>query len=312
MAALLGLAIPTALMAQYTAPGTANVPNPVPAATGPESAPAPSRSFLDRLEIDLGYTYDDNVTRSRAGDAVLSDQSVALNLSAGGTWRINDNTRLVVTGMLNGEKFNRYNGLSNLAGGLQADLQYRQSAAFDAVTFGVFARGWLDGYDSHLRDGSRVTVGVSAQGALTDRIGMYGEVSWNQRRANSAVWDLNYWSARLNLDYSLGRSGSLYLNGEYRQGNTVSDGHPSLVNVSLAQVFVLDDAFPNKQLYAYRYDAHTWIGTVGYNLPLGSRASLDFSWRRAQGTPTERPDFDFQGSLRYVDNQYSVFFLKSF
>jgi hypothetical protein len=84
------------------------------------------------------------------------------------------------------------------------------------------------------------------------------------------------------------------------------------VNVSIAQVFVLDDAFPGKQLYAYRYEARTWVGTVGYNLPLGPRESIDFSWRRAQATPTVRPDFDVQGSLRYVDNQYSVFLLKVF
>ena len=312
VAALINLATPTALMAQYTAPGTVVAPGPDPTGMGPAALPGSPWSILDRVQIDLGYTYDDNVTRARAADVILADQLLGLNLSAGGTLRINDNTRVVVTGMLNGERFKTYNGLSNLSGGLQAELQYRQSAAFDAVTFGAFARGWLDNYDSHLRDGSRVALGVSAQGALTDRIGVYGEFSWNQRRAQSEVWDLNYYSARLNLDYSLGRSGTVYLNGEYRSGDTVSDGRPSIVNVSLAQVFVLDDAFPGKQLYAYRYDAHTWVGTVGYNLPLGRRASIDISWRRAQGTPTDRPDFDVQGSLRYVDNQYSLFFLKAF
>jgi hypothetical protein len=312
VAALLNLATPTASSAQDTATGAVVVPGPEPAVMGPAAVPGSPWSILDRVQIDLGYTYDDNVTRGRAADEILADQLLGLNVSAGGTLRLNDNTRVVVTGMLNGEKFKTYNGLSNVSGGLQAELQYRQSAAFDAVTFGLFARGWLDNYDSHLRDGSRVAVGVNAQGALTDRIGMYGEFSWNQRRAQSEVWDLNYYSARLNLDYSLGRSGTVYLNGEYRWGNTVSDGRPTLVNVSLAQVFVLDDAFPGKQLYAYRYDARTWVGTLGYNVPLGQRATIDISWRRAQGAPTNRPDFDVQGSLRYVDNQYSLFFLKVF
>ena len=123
---------------------------------------------------------------------------------------------------------------------------------------------------------------------------------------------MNYYSAHLNLDYSLERSGTVYLNGEYRAGNTVSDGGSTLVSVSLAQVFVLDDAFPGKQLFAYRYGARTWIGTLGYNLPLGPQVSIDISWRRAQGTPSDRPDFDVQGSLRYVDNQYSLFLLKAF
>ena len=312
MAALLTLATPTASMAQDTATGTVVVPGPEPTATGPAALPGSPWSILDRVQIDFGYTYDDNVTRARSADEILSDQLLGLNASAGGTLRINDNTRVVVTGMLNGEKFNTYDGLSNLSGGLQGELQYRQSGAFDAVTFGAFARGWLDNYASHLRDGGHIALGVNAQGALTDRIGVYGELAWNRRYAQSEVWDLNYYTARLNLDYSLGRSGTLYLNGEYLTGNTVSDGRPSLVNVSLAQVFVLDDAFPGKQLYAYRYGAHTWVGTVGYNLPLGPRVSIDISWRRAQGTPTDRPDFDVQGSLRYVDNQYSLFLLTVF
>jgi hypothetical protein len=312
VAGLLNLATPAAAVAQDTAPGAVVVPGPDTIGTSPAAPPASAWSILDRVQIDLGYTYDDNVTRGRAADEILADQLLGLNLSAGGTWRVNDNTRVIVTGLLNGEKFKTYNGLSNLSGGLQAELQYRQSAAFDAVTFGAFGRGWLDNYVSHLRDGSHFALGISAQGALTDRIGIYGELAWNRRYAQSEVWDLNYYSARLNLDYALGRSGTVYLTGEYRRGNTVSDGLPSLVNVSLAQVFVLDDAFPGKQLYAYRYDARTWVGTVGYNLPLGPRASIDISWRRAQGMPTERPDFDVQGSLRYVDNQYSLFLLKVF
>jgi hypothetical protein len=310
--ALLNLATPTASTAQDTTTGIVVVPGPETAGTDPAALPGSPWSIVDRVQIDLGYTYDDNVTRARTADEILADQLLGLNASAGGTFRVNDNTRLIVTGMLNGEKFKTYNGLSNLSGGLQAELQYRQSAAFDAVTFGLFARGWLDNYESHLRDGSHFALGVNAQGSLTDRIGVYGEIAWNQRNAQSDVWDLHYYSARLNLDYSLGRSGTVYLNGEYRRGNTVSDGLPTLVNVRLAQVFVLDDAFPGKQLYAYRYDARTWVGTVGYNLPLGQRASIDISWRRAQGMPSNRPDFDVQGSLRYVDNQYSLFLLKVF
>ena len=270
------------------------VPGPERTGIGP-AAPTGSRwSIVDRVQVELGYTYDDNVTRGRSGDEILADQLLGLNVSAGGTLRINDNTRVVVTGLLSGEKFSSYNGLSNLSGGLEAELQYRQSGAFDAITFSHFS------------------VGVSARGALTDRIGLFGELVRNQRHAQSEVWDLIDYSARLNLDYSLGGSGTVYLAGEYRRGDTVSDGHATLVNVSLAKVFVLDDAFPDKQLFAYRSDARTWLSTVGYNLPLGQRTSIDISWRRVQSTPTAHLDFDVQGSLRYVDNQYSVILLKLF
>src|SRR5438045_3015246 len=81
-------------------------------------------------------------------------------------------------------------GPSSLSGGLEAELQYRQSGAFDAITFAAFARGWVDNYASHLRDGSHFSVGVSARGALTDRLGLSGELVRNERHAQSEVWDL--------------------------------------------------------------------------------------------------------------------------
>jgi len=287
------------------------VPSPASGGPGPFSPSGSTRPFLDRLQIELGYTYDDNVTLGRASDEILWDQFISLNVSAGRAFPISDNTRLVVTGLLGGEKYFNYNGLSNLSGGLDVELQYRQSGAFDAITFAAFARGWLVNYDSHLRDGSHYSAGVNARGAVTDRISLFGELAWNQRRAQSEVWDLTDYSALVNLDYSLGR-GTLYATGQYLRGDVVSDGFATLVNVSLAQVFVLDDAFPGKQLFAYRSDARTWVSTVGYNLPLGNRTSIDFSWRRVQSTPTAQLDFPVQGSLRYVDNQYTIVLLKLF
>ena len=310
VATLLGLATPSVSAQQETGAGAAVAPTP--ASGAPGQSPRAMWPLVDRVQIELGYTYDDNVTLGRAHDEILWDQFLGLNVSAGRAFGISDKTRLVVNGLLSGEKFSNYDGLSNLSGGLEAELQYRQSGAFDAFTFAAFARGWLDNYASHLRDGSHYSFGVNARGALTDRIGLFGEVAWNRRHAQSEVWDLTDWSARANLDYSLGSKGTLYLTGEYRRGDVVSDGFATLVNVSLAKVFVLDDAFPDKQLFAYRSEARTWRSTVGYNLPLGQRTSLDLSWRRVQSTPTAHLDFDVQGSLRYVDNQYTVVLLKLF
>ena len=309
VAALLGLAIPTMPAAQGTG---AAVPGPV--SGGQDQLPRPGwiRPFVDSVNIGLGYTYDDNVTLGRTDDEILWDQSLALDASASRAFRMGENARLVLTGLLNGAKFDRYNDLSNLSGGIEAEIQYRRSGAFDAITYAAFARGWLDNYVSRLRDGSHYSIGVSARGALTDRIELSAELAHNERQAQSAVWDLIDHSALLSLDYSLGERGTLYLTGQYRRGDVVSDGHATLVNVSLAKVFVLDDAFPNQQWFAYRSAARTWISTVGYNLPLGQQASLDISWRRVQSTPTAHLNFDVQGSLRYVGNQYSIVLLKQF
>jgi uncharacterized protein YhjY with autotransporter beta-barrel domain len=271
-----------------------------------------SQPLVDPVRVEAGFSFDDNVSRGREAGEIFSDKTFSLNLGTGRTYPINDNTRVIATALLNGEKFHTYTGLGRLSGGLQGELQYRGSADFDAVTFAAFARGWLDAYESRLRDGERYSIGVSARRALTDRIDVYGELSGNGRRARSAVFDLADYCARLNLDYSLGRRGAFYLGGEFHRGDTVSSGRVSLVNGTIADVFVLDDAFPGGEIFAYRFDAKTWAGTLGYNFPLGPRDSIDFSWRRVQSTPTQRPGFDAPGSLRYIDNLYSIVYLMRF
>jgi outer membrane autotransporter protein len=277
--------------------------------------PSPPWSFpplADAVRIETGFTFDDNVSRGREAGEILSDKIYGLNLGTSRNFPITDNLRAIATGSLSGEKFHTYTGLGRLSGGLQAEIQYRGSADFDAATFTAFARGWFDGYESQLRDGERISLGVSARRAFTDRVDVYGEVSGNVRRGRSDVFHLKDYCARLNVDYSLGRTGAVYLAGEFHRGDTVSSGRASLVNASIADVFVLDDAFPGGETFAYRFDAKTWVGTLGYNFPLGPRDSIDLSWRRVQSSPTDRPSFDAPGALRYIDNQYSILYLLRF
>jgi len=120
------------------------------------------------------------------------------------------------------------------------------------------------------------------------------------------------YGAKVNLDYSLGGpNGSLYLGGEYRKGDVVSSARFSLDSIDIADVFTADDAFP-PGYFAYRFDSKTWIGTLGYNRPLGPRDAIDFSWRHAQSTPTNKPSFTIQGPFRYDVNQYSITYLMRF
>ena len=65
-------------------------------------------------------------------------------------------------------------------------------------------------------------------------------------------------------------------------------------------------------LFAYRIEARTGIGTLGWNYPLGARDSIDFSWRHVNTTPKEKPAFDYTGPLRYIDNQYFITYLMRF
>jgi hypothetical protein len=114
----------------------------------------------------------------------------------------------------------------------------------------------------------------------------------------------------------LGQAGAIYLGGEYRRGDTVSSLPSSSASAATALGAVADDAYPGQQLFAFRYDADTTIWTLGYNLPLGPRDSLDFSWRRAHSKPRQQVSAGLYGPgggpQDYTTNQYSVFYLMRF
>ena len=270
------------------------------------------RMFTDPVGVEAGYTFDSNVTRGRPGEE-RADRVFSLGVGEPIPFKLGSITtlRLVVTPSVTGEKFERYAGLGRASVGGQAELQYRSSGAFDATTYALVGRASYDQYESYYRRGWRGFVGANARRAITDRIDLFAEAGRNLRDGRSDVFDTRDWAAKLNVDYSLGRRGVLYLAGEYRHGDIVSTGPPSLANVSLAEVFVPDDAYPGEGLLAYRFQGRTVLGTLGWNYPLGPRDSFDLSWRHVQSTPLHGWGAE-GGSIHYNVNQYSLVYLMRF
>ena len=268
-------------------------------------------SRLLGMQVDVGYMYDDNVTRAKESTDKLSDRAISANMSKTFIFPVTQHGRTLLTGSLGGEKFDRYSGLSHGTAGLNGEYQYRSSPDFGTPTFAVSLKTSGEKYESVLRDGYRYSGGVSVREPVTDRIRLFGAVAHNERKGKSAVFDTKDNSARMNLDYAATPSSTMYLGGEMRRGDVVSTGHPTLESLDSAKVFVQDDAFPGGQLFSYRLDAKTTLTTLGYNIGFGPRDSIDFSWRRIKSTPLWRPAYATSSSS-YVANQYSVVYLVTF
>jgi hypothetical protein len=221
-------------------------------------------------------------------------------------------TQAVLVGSIGGEKFRSYDALDRIYARLNAELQYRASSEFTAPTLAAFGQITGEQYQSKLRRGYRASVGVSVRQYLTDRIQLSGELAHNERITTGDVFSTRDNSLRLSLDYALSGESTLYLAGEHRRGDSVSSGQASLANIDIAKLFVLDDAFPGGQTYAYKFEARTNIFTLGLNLASGTRDSLDISWRRARATPRSRPSFDAPGPWSYTVDQVSVYYLVRF
>lgn len=263
------------------------------------------------VQVEAGYQFDDNVTRARGVAEILSDSSYSGTVAVPFVFLPTDNLRALLTFSIGGERFRTYEKLSRLTGGIQGDLSYRASSDYDTPTLGVFLHAFADQYDSRLRDGFRYSAGVSWQQPITDRITLLGVLSHNQRFARSAVFDTRDYAGRLNLDYSLASSGTVYLSGEYRKGNATTSASASLENIDIATVFNTDDAYPGRNFSVYRFEAKSVLSTLGYNWSIGPRDSLDFAWRRVETTPDQRPSFAVS-PRSYIANQYSIFYLMRF
>ena len=263
------------------------------------------------IQVDAGIMFDSNVTRAKLSGEKLSDRVYSANASKSRIFPINENMRAILTGSIGGEKFDNYYRLSHATAGLQGEFVYRPSAEFDAPTFAAFAQTSAEYYQSTLRNGYRYTVGVSVRKPITDRIELLGALAHSERYSKSSVFNSRYNSARFNADYMLSPTETIYLSGEYRRGQIVSTGLPSLENIEIADVFVQDDAYPGGQFFSYRFDGRTVLSTLGYNVGLGPRHSLDLSWRRAQSTPGFRPEFA-TSPKSYIADQYSIVYLIRF
>ncbi len=263
------------------------------------------------VQIDAGYVYDDNVTRAKAGPDQMPDSSYVVNASKSGVFSLTEQSRFLLTGVVGGERFQNFNGLSRISAGVEGEFQYRESSEFDAPTFGLFGKINVERYQSYLRNGYRTSFGVSMRQPLTDRISLFGSLSHNERVGNSAVFNTVDNAVRLNADYALSDRSTLYATGEFRSGDIVSTGRPSLENISIAKVFVQDDAYAGGQFFSYKFDGRTVLTTLGYNLAFGPRDSLDISWRRVASTPGLRPGF-VTSPESYIANQWSITYLVRF
>ena len=182
-----------------------------------------------------------------------------------------------------------------------------------APTFALTARTATEEYKSEARDGYRHSLGLSVRQPVTDRFQVIGAVNYLMRDGRSAVFDTREASVRLSADYSVFRRGALYLTLDYRIGDIVATGQPSVAFVELASAIVADDAFEDTTRYAYRMDGRVGLVQLGYNQPFGERHALDFSWRMANATPDSVDGVSAAAQrIHYTVNQYTLAWLVRF
>ncbi len=252
---------------------------------------------------DLGVTYDNNVTLAENASDILSDTFVSTSIAKSFSQALGERSRLVYRPFVLAQAYDKYDGLSFVAAGMNLTYQYRPSGAVLAPTWSAFAKTWVEEYKSKFRDSNRYSVGASVRRVLTDRLTFAAVVSANGRDSDGVVWDTHDRSLLLNLDYELARRALLYATLDYRDGDIVSTAVPTLKIVDAANAIQTDDVFGGNRL-AYRLTGHTLVGKLGLNFRLNETDSLDLSAWYAHA--------DADGGIRYDRTIVSVAYLTRF
>lgn len=233
------------------------------------------------IDVELAYTFDDNITRAEREVDIFDDQFVSLQVGSTFLQWLNQNNRLIYRGFVRGEFYDQYDKLSNVTAGINVTYQYRASGVFTAPTYAAFVKTAIAEYKSEIRDSNLYSAGVSLRKPFTDRIVYTAMLSFNKRDSDSTVFDTSEISLLQNIDYKLGERWTTYFTYNYIDGDITSTATPYLKVVNAAETINADDAFggTGANRFVYRLDAKTNVMTLGANFTVNEKNSIDASVR---------------------------------
>ncbi len=252
------------------------------------TAHAGSEAFVD-FEATLGL--DDNVTRAAANVDIEHDGFLTLAGTGGYELLEGRSGLLVAKVLLEANKFSRFDGLSNLVASGKLNYTFGFGSGFGAPWFALDAEYGVIEFESFLRDSNvaraTATMGMQIDDATSMRLGF----SFQDRDAESRVFDTQNSSFFFNLDWEVVKKHILYATYKIQKGDTFSSSSNVSVEVIDASFpdIVNDDVFIDKQ--TYKLDATIQFVTLGYNWVQDLHSSLDLSARYLE---SEASDVDLQ------------------
>ncbi len=223
---------------------------------------------------EAGVGYDSNVNNAAAEKGTLSSGVVVVSGTGAYAHRLSPRTTLLTRGNLKVESYSRFDGLSNLKLSALSRLLYRPMGGVYTPSFSLWGSVGYAEFDSQLRDGSEYRLGAFLDKPLNSALSARLSLSTARRDADSRVFDGSSSSAALQLDWQLNSALLLYGGYQFRDGDVVSTSPPNMALLSIAAARAPDDVFAAGDI-AYRIDADTHIGTLGFNRALAANLALD-------------------------------------
>ncbi len=239
---------------------------------------AASDIFID-LEATIGV--DDNVSRAAANIDIEHDGFLTLAGTGGYSLYQGKAGLLVGKGLLEANKFSRFDGLSNLVATAKLNYTFGFSNRFGAPWFSLELDYGVVEFESFLRDSNVLRASASMGMQIDDVTSLRLGLSYKDRDAESSVFDTKQSSFFVSLDWAVLQKHIVYVTYKIETGDIFSSASsPPLWVIDASSAIVNDDVFDNKM--TYRLDGTTQFVTLGYNWIQNLDSSFDFSARYLQ------------------------------
>jgi hypothetical protein len=257
-------------------------------------------------DIDLGFRYDDNVSRAEQGSDIKVDTSYGFYFGAGNYWTVGDGDTVSIVGNVNARSFQHYDGLGSAGIGISASYRHKFGLGNRVPWLKVSGSYQYDEVEDDDRSGQTYIASVKAGKRLSDRWDIFGGLAYDITDANghtaaagpgpgpgpvgptgtsnTDAFDVDGWTLSLGADYTINEKYLLSFGYSYRDGEITSIATPNNTIITAANAIARDQVFGGGRV-AYKLDAVTHTFNIDLNRAISDSVSfnLGYTYEDTQG-----------------------------
>ena len=241
-------------------------------------ATAPSYAVTRYYDTELSYVHEDNLGRAAASRDAVDDDFLLARGSANWLVPLTASSGVLASVASEYQRLARWQDLSRGALSGQLSYRYKPASAFNAPWFEASAFGTVRQFqDSTLRDGGRLDFDAALGSSLSDSIEVRLAYRYSLERAwHEAVFDGEQQRVSGTVNWRI-ENVTCYGTLGWQRGDTVSSAAGSALLERKARAHAVDSALSDgrHRRIAYRVDADTLTGMLGFNYPLARGLALD-------------------------------------
>ena len=248
------------------------------------------------IDVDAGFTYDDNVARAKRNVDRFNDERAHLGASLKRSFILTKSLGLGVDATVTGTKWDTFDDFDALDGFGALRWRFQPVRRFSAPWLELdMEAGYRRHQDSALRDGPHGALTAAAAMRSTDALLLRAGYGLDVRRGReSEVFDTETHRLFGHIDYSRFENLTIYVTGGWRDGEIVSTSTPALAIAAVANALAPDPTFgtvpqPSGPGYpnfppgtihliprvAYQIEASIYDVWTGFNWGIAQNASID-------------------------------------